>query len=552
MIARNISFKERTIFGRTLFYNIVHLHYSYKRTKKLRVRGKQRTNIPLLLIINLNIVKLKDSKMKKVFTLCVAIMASAATFAQTTLWNGEDKELGKEAIGFWADGDPEVVANPETDGINTSEKCLKFVMTNDRKIVKLPFREWMTPSLQGSTRVSLMIKKSQAENIQIELSDPTDGSEGYWKKVASYYSEAGKWQKVIFDYTNNGSFDNPGLMTITAQTGDVVGEQEVYIDNIQIEPATTVNGQLLSKIEPNSLEGVIKLEGAWMKGECQNTEGEWQRVEYNDFATLATKLSGKPANIIMRGCIVKDADINAMRGDNSNILVYADEAYEADNVVKDGTCANLVLDDTKSFMVNEDFQATKVTLNRSVNAGNNTMCLPFWVNKEDMKAESIATFKEKAENKSVVTFVKVDHVEANVPFIANYNEAVTEFTFANKGVAKTEDLGTTFIGTYTPGYMEGKYGLTTDNTFKKGGAGAKTKAFRAYLELPEVSGAKTLSLDFTDGETTGIEDATISFGNKGVKVYSLQGNLIATASSMSELHLSNGIYIINNKKVIIK
>ena len=493
--------------------------------------------------------------MKKVFTLCVAIMASAATFAQTTLWNGEDKELGKEAIGFWADGDPEVVANPETDGINTSEKCLKFVMTNDKKVVKLPFREWMTPSLQGSTRVSLMIKKSQAENIQIELSDPTDGSEGYWKKVASYYSEAGKWQKVIFDYTNNGSFDNPGLMTITAQTGDVVGEQEVYIDNIQIEPATTVNSQLLSKIEPNSLEGVIKLEGAWMKGECQNTEGEWQKVEYNDFVTLATKLSGKPTNIIMRGCIVKDADINAMRGDNSNILVYADEAYEADNVVKDGTCAKLVLDDTKSFMVNEDFQAANVTLKRSVNAGYNTMCLPFWVSKDDMKAASIATYKEivdKEDNNSVVTFEKADHIEANVPFVANYNEAVTKFTFANKGVAKTEDLGTTFIGTYTPGYMEGKYGLTTDNTFKKGGAGAKTKAFRAYLELPEVSGAKTLSLDFTDGETTGIEDATISFGNKGVKVYSLQGNLIATASSMSELHLSNGIYIINNKKVIIK
>ena len=493
--------------------------------------------------------------MKKVFTLCVAIMASVATFAQTILWNGEDKELGT-TTGFWNDGNPEVVANPEKDGINNSEKCLKFVMTQDKKVVKLPFYNWTKPSLQGSTRVSLMIKKSQAENIQIELSDPTDGSEGYWKKVASYYSEAGKWQKVIFDYTNNGSFDNPGLMTITAQTGDVVGEQEVYIDNIQIEPATTVNGQLLSKIEPNSLEGVIKLEGAWMKGECQNVDGEWQKVEYNDFATLATKLSGKSANIIMRGCIVKNADINAMRGDNSNILVYADEAYEADNVVKDGTCANLVLDDTKSFMVNEDFQAANVTLKRSVNAGYNTMCLPFWVSKEDMNAASIATFKEiqenKAENKSVVTFVKVDHVEANVPFIANYNEAVTKFTFANKGVAKTEDLGKTFVGTYTPGSAKGKYGLTANNTFQKGGVGATTKAFRAFLELPEGNGAKTLSLDFTDVESTGIEDATISFGNKGVKVYSLQGNLIATASSMSELHLNNGIYIINNKKVIIK
>ena len=300
--------------------------------------------------------------MKKVFTLCVAIMASAATFAQTTLWNGEDKELGKEAIGFWADGDPEVIANPETDGINTSEKCLKFVMTNDKKVVKLPFREWMSPSLQGSTRVSLMIKKSQAENIQIELSDPTEGSDGYWKKVASYYSEAGKWQKVVFDYVTNGNFDNPGIMTITAQTGNVEGEQEVYIDNIQIEPATKVNGQPLSEIADNSLDGVIKLEGAWMKGECQNADGDWQKVEYNDFTALATKLSGKPANIIMRGCIVKDADINAMRGDNSNILVYADEAYEADNVIyktgneeKPLACANLVLDDTKSFMVNEDF-----------------------------------------------------------------------------------------------------------------------------------------------------------------------------------------------------
>lgn len=494
--------------------------------------------------------------MKKVFTLCVAIMASAATFAQTTLWNGEDKELGKEAIGFWADGDPEVVANPETDGINTSEKCLKFVMTNDSKIVKLPFREWMTPSLQGSTRVSLMIKKSQAENIQIELSDPTDGSEGYWKKVASYYSEAGKWQKVIFDYTNNGSFDNPGIMTITAQTGDVVGEQEVYIDNIQIEPATTVNGQLLSKIEPNSLEGVIKLEGAWMKGECQNTEGEWQKVEYNDFATLATKLSGKPANIIMQGCIVKDADINAMRGDNSNILVYADEAYEADNVVKEGKCANLVLDDTKSFMVNEDFKAANVTLKRSVNAGYNTMCLPFWVSKDDMKAASIATYKEivdKEDNNSVVTFEKADHVDANVPFVANYNEAITEFTFTDKGVVNTNNgLGTTFVGTYTPGDVEGKYNLAADCTFKKGDAEATTNAFGAYLELPEGYEAKTLSLGYTDGELAGIESITTSFGNKGVKVYSLQGNQIATASSMSELHLSNGIYIINNKKVVIK
>ena len=486
--------------------------------------------------------------MKKVFTLCVAIMASVATFAQTTLWDGEDKDLETDG-GFWDKRcEQKVVVNPDKNGINTSDKCLQFKITGN---------EWNNgsaaigldcPSFE-SKRISLMIKKDNNSNVRIEIK-----CNNVIKKVATWYDGNGAWQKLYFDFSTNGVEGNPTEITIFPTTDAVDGEQIIYLDNIKIEDAPKVNDNLLSAITDKTLDGVIKLSGAWLKGECQNANGEWQKVDYNDFATLANKLSNKPANIDMRGCIVKDADINAMRGNNSNILVYADEAYEADNVVKDGTCANLVLDDTKSFMVNEDFQAANVTLKRSVkNAGNYTVCLPFKVSKEDMKAASIATYKGIVDNNSAVTFEKVNEVNANVPFVANYNEAVTEFTFTDKGVVNTKNgLGSTFVGTYTPGSAEGKYGLTTDNTFKKGGAGAKTKAFRAYLELPEVSGAKTLSLDFTDGETTGIEDATISFGNKGVKVYSLQGNLIATASSMSELHLSNGIYIINNKKVIIK
>ena len=488
--------------------------------------------------------------MKKVFTLCVAIMASVATFAQTTLWDGENCNEGTDG-GFWERCNRSVVVNPQKNDVNQSGKCLEFKITGN---------EWnngsaaigLSTSSFESKRMSLMIKKDYNSNVRIEIK-----CNDVIKKVAAWYGGSGAWQKLYFDFSTNGVEGNPTEITIFPTTDAVDREQTIYLDNIQIEDAPKVNDNLLSANTDN-LEGVIKLSGTWLKGVCQNADdSKWKEVDYNDFATLANKLSNKPANIDMRGCIVKDADINAMRGDNSNILVYADEAYEADNVVKDGTCANLVLDDTKSFMVNEDFQATKVTLNRSVNAGNNTMCLPFWVNKEDMKAESIAIFKEikenNAENKSVVTFEKVNEVDANKPFIANYETEVKEFTFKDKGVTKTEDLGTTFIGTYTPGYMKDKYGLTTDNTFKKGGANATTKAFRAYLDLSGGNAeAKTLSLGFTDGETTGIESTTASFGNKGVKVYSLQGNLIATASSTSELHLNNGIYIINNKKIIIK
>ena len=489
--------------------------------------------------------------MKKVFTLCVAIMASAATFAQTTLWNGEDKELETDG-GFWDQRcERKVVNNPTKDGVNPSDKCLEFKITGNK---------WdngsaaigLTTSSFESKRMSLMIKKEKSSNVRIEIK-----CNDAIKKVAAWYGGNGAWQKLYFDFSTNGVEDNPTEITIFPTTEDE-GEQTVYLDNIQIEDAPKVNGQVLSTITDKTLKGVIKPSGTWLKGVCQNADGEkWKEYNYNDFATLADKISDNPANIDIRGFVVKAEDIAAMRDKHSNILVYADEANDdAENVVKGGKCANLVLDESMSFMASEGFHAANVTLKRSVKSGYNTMCLPFWVNKEDMKAASIAIYKEiekKEDNTSVVTFEKVDHVEANTPFIANNNEAVPEFIFKDKGVAKTESLGKTFIGTYTPGSATGKYGLTTSNTFQKGGDRATTKAFRAYLDLSGGNAeAKTLSLGFTDGETTGIESTTASFGNKGVKVYSLQGNLIATASSTSELHLNNGIYIINNKKIIIK
>ena len=490
--------------------------------------------------------------MKKVFTLCVAIMASAATFAQTTLlWDGE-KYNEHDKGGFWDRCNQEIAVNPSKYGVNSSDKCLKFTISSNEWEHGSAAMSLNNPSFE-SKRMSLMIKKDNNSNVRIEIK-----CNNVIKKVAAWYGGSGTWQKLYFDFSTNGVEGNPTEITIFPTTDAVDGEQTIYLDDIQIEEAPKVNGTVLSTITDKNLEGVIKLSGTWLKGVCQNADGEWQKVEYNDFANLAKKISNNPANIDIRGFIVKADDINAMRGDHKNILVYADEANDdAENVVKGGKCANLVLDESMSFMASEGFQAANVTLKRSVKSGYNTMCLPFWVNKEDMKAESIAIFKEikenNAENKSVVTFEKVNEVDANKPFIANYETEVKEFTFKDKGVTKTEDLGTTFIGTYTPGYMKDKYGLTTDNTFKKGGANATTKAFRAYLDLSGGNAeAKTLSLGFTDGETTGIESTTASFGNKGVKVYSLQGNLIATASSTSELHLNNGIYIINNKKIIIK
>lgn len=493
--------------------------------------------------------------MKKIITFSFALMASATMFAQTTLWDGEKREIGTQG-GLWADGSPTVVENPEKDGINTSDKCLKFTMTQDSKVVKIPFREWIKPSMDGSKRISLMIKKPQNENVQIEISDPTNGSDGYWKKTASYYSGDGKWQKIVFDFSTNGDFDYPGIMTITAQTGDVTEEQNVYIDNVEIEPATKINGELLANIQDGSLNGKIALSGAWMKGECQNADGDWQKVEYNDFAILAGKLKDGITSIDMRGTTTKNVDVNAMRGDHSNVLVFADEAYDANNIVVNKNCANLVLTNAQPFATPEDFNAVNVSITRQVYAGNNTLCLPFYVSMEDLGAQAIATYtgNEEKNGSTIINFDKKSHVDANIPFIAQFDGANAKetLTFTNKGVVNTpSEMGNPFTGTYTPGSAEGKYGLNTNGLFQKGGETAKINAFSAYLTLTEAQEAKPILLAI-GGETTGINAATIANGNETVKVYNLQGRLVATAKSLNDLHLANGVYIVNNKKVIVK
>lgn len=486
--------------------------------------------------------------MKKIITFSFALMASATMFGQTVLWDGENYDIGSKG-DFWDRCNQEVVENPTKDGINTSDKCLKFTITGN---------EWnngsaakgLTCDAFDSKRLSLMIKKNVNSNVRVEIKCNDD-----MKKVVAWYDGTGEWRKLYFDFSTNNAEGTPTEITIYPTTDNVDGEQDVYIDNIQIEDAPKVGEDLLGSISDGSLGGNIKLTGAWLKGECLNADGDWKKVEYNDFATLAGKLNDGITSIDMRRTTTKDVDVNGMRGDHSNVLVFADEAYSANNVVNNGKCANLVLDETKAFASPENFNAENVSITRPVYAGYNSMCLPFWVNKEDMKANNLLTYKENVEEdyQVKINFETKDAIDANVPFIAELGSDATEpLTFKNKGIVNTPaSLGNTFLGTMAPMSGEGKYGLGTDNQFHKGGEKAHINAFHAYLEMPESQSAKAFVLAI-DGETTGISAITNNGKSEAVKVYNLQGCQVATATSTKDLNLPAGIYIINNKKVVVK
>lgn len=426
--------------------------------------------------------------MKKIITFSFALMASATMFGQTVLWNGENYDSD-----FWERCNREVVENPSKNGINTSDKCLKFTITGN---------EWNNGSAAkdlkcdafDSKRLSLMIKKDVNSNVRVEIK-----CNDVMKKVVAWYDGAGEWRKLYFDFSTNNAEGTPTEITIYPTTDNVEGEQVVYIDNIQIEDAPKVGEALLGSISDGSLGGNIKLTGAWLKGECQNADGDWQKVEYNDFATLAGKLNDRITSIDMRGTTTKDVDVNAMRGEHSNVLVFADEAYNANNIVANGNCANLVLTNAQSFAIPEDFNAANVSITRQVYAGKNTLCLPFYVSKEDLGAQAIATYTgtEEKDGNTIINFDKQPHVDANIPFIAQFDEANAKetLTFTDKGVVNTPaEMGNPFTGTYTPGPAAGKYGLNAGGLFQKGGETAKINAFSAYLTLSEAQEARLFSL----------------------------------------------------------
>ena len=494
--------------------------------------------------------------MKKFTLVALAMMASASCFAQTTqttLWNGEDTEsTSGEHGGFWGDASPVLVENTETDGINPSAHCLMFKITKGGtdNTVKLPFKDWIKPSMNGSKRVSLMIRKANPENVIVQLSDPTDGSTGYWHNQATWYGGGDKWQKLVFDFTANGDFDNPGVMSITPQAGNIDGEQIVYIDNIVIEDAPRINGKLFSEYNAeNPITGDLKLTGAWMKGTSTMVSGDlltWTNNDYNDFEYFNSQATDGVTSIDMRGTVTKDVDI-AQFFKNSNTIVYANQYYDRGannyaNIVVDDIAKSLVLTDANAFNAPHNFTAESVKLTRGVKKGVNSFILPFEVSATELGATKVATYKDY-DLGNVANFITDERVDANTPFLTmdvaeDNKDGVLNFT--NKNIVATpETLGTDFVGVYAPQTAEGKYGIDDNGDLHKGGTDATIAAFHAYLN---VNGLTRVAFN---GSTPTAINGVAADKVANTAVYDLSGRRIYGK-------LQKGLYIMNGKKVVVK
>lgn len=504
--------------------------------------------------------------MKKITLCAIALMASATSFAQTTLWNGEDKQLGTSNTGVWDRCTPEVVENPSKTGVNTSDKCLKFTITgtawnNGNTAFGLP-----TGKIFSSKRLSLKMKKDENTNVRVELTFKEGGNNVY-KKVVAWYDGAGEWRTLYFDFSTNNASDEPTEIAIYPTTDNVDGEKVVYVDDIQIEDLPKVDDKNLADVAEGSLSGNIKLNGTWIKGECQNADGEWQKVEYDDFKTLNSKLSTNVTSVDMRGTVTKNVDVNQFFK-NPNTIVYADEAYDHANVVATQKFTNanneevtglyaakgLELTDANAnaFSCPYAFTAANVKLTRTVREGINSFVLPFYAGASELGADALATFKEADASK--VSFTKVDHVDANIPFITvGLNGAADDkvFTFNNnpKYVEPTPaSFDKEFKGVYAHQSATGFYGIDKNGNLHEGGAKATINAFHAYY-LPADGVEAPANISF-DGEATGIDAVTTTSSSANGAVYDLSGRRVA--ANLAAAKLAKGIYVVNGKKVAVK
>lgn len=222
--------------------------------------------------------------MKKFTLVSLAMMASASCFAQTTLWNGEDKNSG-----LWDRCNPTTVDNPLKEGVNTSDKCAKFTITGndwEHGDIVLDLKSLFGEGgldMTKSKRLSIMVRKSLSSNVKIELSA---GANTYTKRIASWCDGGDKWQKLVFDFTTNCNFEGKGNPTeLAIYPGIEDGQessQEIYVDNIVLEDIPTVNGGSIWDVAEGSLTGKLELTGGYFKSECSNVDNGWEKIYIDD------------------------------------------------------------------------------------------------------------------------------------------------------------------------------------------------------------------------------------------------------------------------------
>lgn len=245
---------------------------------------------------------------------------------ETKIWKAEDYEKGawseSNQMGILGDCSPKVVDNPDKEGINKNEKCLKLTVGKDDDPKYDNFKMYLPWNdsdhdrfnLYGRRRISLLYKPGDGStdfNVNLELcrTKGDDDTKKYDLKLGAWYDAGGGWKRLYFNFEpyeiSNPSHktidDIPDLLVFDAKTKTGSDYHDVwydkgqcfYIDDIKVEDEPYADGIWIDsfKNQDNTWvkhdrwvtaydaatahqefphdgnHGVVYLSGTWLKGQ---------------------------------------------------------------------------------------------------------------------------------------------------------------------------------------------------------------------------------------------------------------------------------------------
>jgi hypothetical protein len=225
-----------------------------------------------------------------------------------------------------------------------------------------------------------------------------------------------------------------------------------------------------------------------------------------------------------------------------------------------------VTDNSQTLADNNGKQAN-VTLKRTLQTGSyNTFSVPFAIPADKYSDYKLTGVKELTDSEFdsstgvlSLTFDDATAIEPGKPYLVKVSENVVNPVFNGVTVSSTkqntETTAVDFIPTLGKTTIEGDVKSilflgASNKLYHPSAENQQMKGFRAYFLLKgDAAEARAFSLDFGDGETTGIkaiDNLTISQSDN---CYDLSGRKIVKSSNGK---MAKGVYIERGKKIVIK
>lgn len=293
-------------------------------------------------------------------------------------------------------------------------------------------------------------------------------------------------------------------------------------------------------------------------------------VKVNPATTLGMHGHEHPCNVVAAGrtplLYMTDKGVRQMDGNGVYVHTGAWAGDDVEQYMKSGY----------TFGVDEGFKADKVWFDRNFarkydsvrkkEFGMATVCLPFAMTADDLARFNVdkAYAFVSAEGNSA-TFTPVTATEADRPYLIEPQVAITTahetpLEFTDKEIPASNIAAGDFIGTYayrdlpaheTEGgksYTNYIFGFNTQQFNYVSPAGASFKPFRAYLRSSGEDAPRSITINITDGDVTGINEVAES--PAAAPLFTIDGVMVSTDGNTAGLR--PGVYIRGNKKFVVK